>query len=76
MQAEPLATSYDLTFRVGESSTRLTGTVNYKYEESNYRVGVTGVSLLMRILMSMVSVPGERVIGRLLEDFNWDLTCE
>jgi amino acid adenylation domain-containing protein len=76
MQAEPLATSYDLTFKVRESSTGLTGTVNYKYQQSDYRVRVNATPMLMRILMSIVSVPGERVIGHLLEDFNWDLTLE
>jgi amino acid adenylation domain-containing protein len=66
-QSEPLATSYDLTFKVSESSTRLAGIVNYKYQPSAYRVGVNATPVLMCILMSMVSAAGDRVIGRLLE---------
>jgi amino acid adenylation domain-containing protein len=72
-QAEPLVTSYDLTFRISESSTGLTGTVNYKYQQSDYRIGVNATSVLMSILVSMVSAPGHRVIRRLLEDFNWEV---
>ncbi len=76
MQSEPLATSYVLTFRVSESSTRLTGTVNYEYQHNDYRVGVNATPVLMSILMSMVSAPEHGVIGRLLEDFNWKVTSD
>jgi amino acid adenylation domain-containing protein len=73
---EPLATSYDLTFRVSESSTRLTGTVNYKYEEGDYSIGADSILALMRILGSMVVAPADRVIGRLFEDINCKVECE
>ena len=68
--AEPLLTAYDLTFRIKESSTQLTGTVNYKKDSWNTEAGPNFTGHLASIVMWMMSGSGRRSIGSLPPDIN------
>jgi amino acid adenylation domain-containing protein len=64
--AAPVLTTYDVTFRVKESLTKLTGTVNARTEVCSPRIAARMMRCLRRLLVAMLSKSDQMTVGSMI----------